>query len=386
MNSTQKDKISDCSPKARAVQRIWSWIRDGELRPGDIIPTEHSLAAKLGVSRGTVRSALHELTERGLLSADKGCRRAVARPERAVSETMRRAVVLLSGLEHIHIDWHQAPGHLAAIEGSAIAAIHKEGFHCLTIHPQRLGDECLASLCDDMPAGVLIPDPFAFSPKAMEVAERLRGQGIPVVFNADGGEFASFDRVVSDQAKGAEQLVGALAERGCKRLLRVWSNSSDRYWLRARDDGFSKAVGDAKLKLLPPLRIKGVINNNDCDRDLFESQSRLFAGFMLEAFAAKTDRPDAILATSDAEIPLVAAALRLLGAAPGADVLLAGFDNMWARLPERKFEPSAPVFTIDKKNSAIGEAMAKLVCASARGENAAEPRRVLIAPELVFSC
>ena len=379
----KEEQIADCSPKARAVQTVWSWIRDGKLRSGDIIPTEHSLAAELGVSRGTVRSALQELTERGLLSADKGCRRTVARTERAVSETMRRAVVLLSGLEHIRVDWHQAPGHLAAIEGSAIAAIHREGFHCLTIHPQRLGDECLASLCDDRPAGVLIPDPFAFSPKALEVAERLRGQGIPVVFNADGGAFESFDRVVSDQGKGAEQLVAALAGRGCKRLLRVWSNSSDLYWLRARDDGFKRAIGAAKLKLLPPLRIKGVINNFDCDRDLFESQTRLFAGFLLEAFAVKKERPDAILATSDAEIPLVAAALRLLGIKSGSDILLAGFDNMWERLPERKFESAPPAFTIDKKNAAIGEAMAKLVCAAARGESAAEPQRVLIAPKLV---
>ena len=381
----KKDQISDCSPKARAVQTIWSWIRDGVLRPGDIVPTEHSLAADLGVSRGTIRSALQELTERGLLSADRGCRRAVARPERAVSETMRRAVVLLSGLEHIHIDWHQNLGHLAAIEGSAIAAIHKEGFHCLTIHPQRLGDECLASLCDDRPAGVLIPDPFAFSPKALEAAERFREQGIPVVFNADGGAFASFDRVVSDQGKGAEELVAALAKRGCKRLLRVWSNSPDLYWVRARDEGFKKAVAAVNLALLPPLRVKGVVNNNDCDRDLFESQTRLFAGFLIEAFAAKKDRPDAILATSDAEIPLVAAALRLLGVTPGIDVLLAGFDNMWTRLPEQKFEPTAPAFTIDKKNSAIGEAMAKLVCAGARGEKPDTPQRVLIAPELVVS-
>ncbi len=51
--------------------QIEEWIRQliarGELRQGDMIESELSLAERLGVSRITVRQALNDLTEQGLL-------------------------------------------------------------------------------------------------------------------------------------------------------------------------------------------------------------------------------------------------------------------------------------------------------------------------------
>ncbi|WP_125133156.1 FadR/GntR family transcriptional regulator [Microbacterium sp. 10M-3C3] len=47
-------------------------ILDGELRPGDRLPNEHALSAELGVSRVSVRQALHELEQRGLLDRRPG--------------------------------------------------------------------------------------------------------------------------------------------------------------------------------------------------------------------------------------------------------------------------------------------------------------------------
>lgn len=51
--------------------QIEEWIRQriahGELKPGDLIESELEMAEKLGVSRITVRQALSDLTEQGLL-------------------------------------------------------------------------------------------------------------------------------------------------------------------------------------------------------------------------------------------------------------------------------------------------------------------------------
>jgi GntR family transcriptional regulator len=42
-----------------------NWLGSGRHRPGDHLPAEHDLATMLGVSRGTLRSALQRLEERG---------------------------------------------------------------------------------------------------------------------------------------------------------------------------------------------------------------------------------------------------------------------------------------------------------------------------------
>ncbi len=61
---------------ARAFEEVVAQIRrrviQGQLRPGDRLPAERDLAAKLGVSRNTVREALRGLEMAGVLRLQKG--------------------------------------------------------------------------------------------------------------------------------------------------------------------------------------------------------------------------------------------------------------------------------------------------------------------------
>jgi GntR family transcriptional regulator len=63
-------------PGLTAHAQIEDWLADeiagGHLTPGDRLPTEHDLAAWLGVSRMTLRQALSELAQRGLLTRTVG--------------------------------------------------------------------------------------------------------------------------------------------------------------------------------------------------------------------------------------------------------------------------------------------------------------------------
>ena len=65
-------------PGATAHAQIEDWLADaiaaGRLNPGDRLPTEHDLAAWLGVSRMTLRQALSELAQRGLVAKAVGRR------------------------------------------------------------------------------------------------------------------------------------------------------------------------------------------------------------------------------------------------------------------------------------------------------------------------
>jgi DNA-binding FadR family transcriptional regulator len=54
------------------VERLLQTIRLGVLRPGESLPPERELAARLGVSRDTVREAIRSLADAGYLVARRG--------------------------------------------------------------------------------------------------------------------------------------------------------------------------------------------------------------------------------------------------------------------------------------------------------------------------
>lgn len=55
-----------------AEDALRTWLASGRHRPGDHLPPEHDLATMLGVSRGTLRSALQRLEARGEIVRRQG--------------------------------------------------------------------------------------------------------------------------------------------------------------------------------------------------------------------------------------------------------------------------------------------------------------------------
>ncbi len=55
-------------------------VRLGQLKPGDLIPSEHHLCSEFRVSRGTLRTAIGELVKQGLLRREQGKGTFVAGP------------------------------------------------------------------------------------------------------------------------------------------------------------------------------------------------------------------------------------------------------------------------------------------------------------------
>jgi GntR family transcriptional regulator len=53
-------------------QRLLDQIRSGELKPGDPVPSEHEIAARLNVSRMTARQALKSLCDLGVAYTEQG--------------------------------------------------------------------------------------------------------------------------------------------------------------------------------------------------------------------------------------------------------------------------------------------------------------------------
>ncbi len=67
--------MTEITPKRlrdQAFDRIKDMIRTGELKQGDLLPSENKLAQMMGVSRVTVRQALRQLSEAGIIQTHKG--------------------------------------------------------------------------------------------------------------------------------------------------------------------------------------------------------------------------------------------------------------------------------------------------------------------------
>ena len=72
MDWSQINQVSALSLPDRLSIEIESFIMDGTLKSGDRLPAERDLAASLGVSRVSIRQALHELQTRGLIDRRPG--------------------------------------------------------------------------------------------------------------------------------------------------------------------------------------------------------------------------------------------------------------------------------------------------------------------------
>src|SRR5918995_4274063 len=76
----------DALPRSSLVDdtelALRAWLSTGSHRPGDRLPPELELAAMLGVSRGTLRTALDRLEEAGEITRRQGSGTYVGRPVR----------------------------------------------------------------------------------------------------------------------------------------------------------------------------------------------------------------------------------------------------------------------------------------------------------------
>ena len=109
MSRTGQDP-ADVSAKGAALEiaaSLESRIREGELLPGDPLPTERALSEEFSTSRPTVREALLVLKGRGYVSLETG-----RRP--------RAALPTLDGI------LHSAADHIASLLGDAESGAHLE--------------------------------------------------------------------------------------------------------------------------------------------------------------------------------------------------------------------------------------------------------------------
>lgn len=368
--------VESLAPRARAISTLRRWIEEGTLPSGQPLPAEEVLSRKVGVSRGTLRSALALLDEEGFLRSNGGRLRIVNGPTTAAtpraSTMMEHSLAVLTG--YSEAPRHKQSGWLEFVTTGALDAIRRAGWHGLALHPARLQGADVSRILADPPRGAIATD----LPRDQmgELLAGLQKAGTKVVIY---GEWPDFDRVTSDHEVGAHAVTQFLIERGRRRILQTAVAPATGYWFAARRAGYERAMNEAGLKALPMLTTPKFPVG---DEAVFADGVRHLSGYLIEHLSGE-NRVDAIMASTDADVFGLAAACRVFGLNPNQDVLIAGYDNYWAEWPARQFEDFAPIVTVDKSNAEIGAAMVELALARIEGHLPQQPQRRVVAPRLI---
>lgn len=387
MGATSDTSVRSARPRARAIRDLREWIAKGQLRTGDVLPSEEKLADRLKVARMTLRAALKQLELDGLV-VQRGRYRVVAEAS-APAVTTSRSIAILSGEPRMNPATTRQPGWDHFVLLSAVDTIRAAGLNALWLQSGKWDETEIRALVAERARGLMV---FRYAFRT-DVGQRLvsaaQKAGIPTVIYGFEDGMPACDSVSSDHVLGQYLVTRHLLERGRRRILRFWkgvpaemdANLERPNWLRRRDEGYERALKEAGLSVLDSVEYRSPISSGASARG-FAMEARLAAGFLIEHLTGP-DPVDAIVCNTDGATGVVAAACELLGKKPNVDVLIAGYDNYFRETPEQAFYPFAPCATVDRNNLQVGQELAGLLLARMNGELSAEPQHRLVTPTLI---
>lgn len=384
--------LSDAlGPRLRALTQIERLIANGELLAGYPLPTEEVLAARLNLSRPTVHRAVCELIARGTVVVH-GPRRRVIAGERGATPLGHLPVlqgtvlILTDGPFGMAAKDHQAAGWEDHLYAGLHEALQAQRWHLLAIRAGDLAAVEITNLVRARPRGLVVLRDAARIDAGADLLRAFIAAGIPAVAFGNDFEYPLCDTLTSDQCAGGAALVTQLAARGRTRLQRCWlldrSTATGVGWLQERNRGHEQACRMSGLAVLPPLVWHD--HSISAGEDGFSERARLAAG-TLAPLLLGANPPDVLLATSDGNVPVLAAACRILGRDPHRDLDLIGYDHYWADIPERRWEPTPPLASVDKRNRELGAGLAGLLRRRLEGELPPTPQHESLEPRLVWS-
>ncbi len=382
-------------------------ILDGELKPGDKLPTFIELRQQYGVSQSTWDRAQSALEMEGLVLRKRGAGTFVSESSpRAASDGFEAAATKSSFLNRSVVvltpfgqpgGAHQSHGWLEWIGQGAVDAVQGAGRHIVTLHPDTATEE-LEQLVRERPFGVLVSAVWEEKSIYSDLVRKLVAARIPVVtFGGDPQELGC-DCVLSDHEQGAYELTRLLISHGRKRVLSVAPNTNNSSWFAARYAGYGRAMREAGLETLAPLPLpfqqtlrslarlamqNGLpASSAPTPEEVFCHNVKVSTGYFVESLTG-ANRVDALMMPSDGSLFVAAAIGRMLGLDPNRDVLIAGYDNFFSECDERLIEPFVPFATVDKNNVEIGKAMTQLLMERVDGVLPSQLQSRFIAPTLL---
>jgi GntR family transcriptional regulator len=174
-----------------AESALRNWLAPGRYRQGDRLPPEHEVAAMLGVSRGTLRSALQRLERSGEIVRRQGSGTFVGRMgfPTAFGERLERlepysSVARRRGLTLAAVDLEIAQRAVEQEAGEALGLA--PGMEAMTITRTIVtGGSAVATMYDVVHPEVRLPEPARLRASLQDgqmVLDVLIAAGVPITF------------------------------------------------------------------------------------------------------------------------------------------------------------------------------------------------------------
>ncbi|MCX7934565.1 MAG: LacI family transcriptional regulator [Planctomycetota bacterium] len=365
------------------MEIIRSWLQEGILAPGMMIPPEREIAKALGTSQATVQRAFRELENQGTLERISSHKRIVSRNAVRFASIAAQTMAVCTSCsaqdaQRLSKTWES--GRLFGV----LSEMQDIGYNSFQFAPSSLNALKINQLCRASFSAFLFPE--GCQPETLTLAEKLRAAGVPVVFFGDDPDLAGYDRITSDHAAGAEKIVRWLISRGRRRL--VWvtlrQGAQSPWWLKDREAGIYRALTAERLELLQHLELPYFppsAAHTHWPAEAHEFYIKYLMGSMVLLLQEKKP-PDALILTTDGLLEAAAEVCGRLGFSIGQDMLLAGYDNYWQNNWTRGGKPVAPAVTVDKRNEETGREMVRLARDRLAGRLPSEAVCRKIEPEL----
>lgn len=362
MNNKIQLDISKPSPLHHLVKkRILELIQDGTLKDGDRLPPEEMIAEENGISRGTVRTALTELTREGIITRYPK-RGTFLTTKRSTKPTIHIGVIspLLSLTEKEKTDFYQNE-LLGGLQNGFQETEASLLFHQNNLH----NSENVEILYGRNVDGILFLLP---SKTQIDILLKLQKKDVPLMIAGATPE-GNFNFVGTDNKKGIEDAVKLLAAQGHKKIAAVFSNLDyfDSYYRH-------RSLVDSLQKLSLPCKKEWIRIIPRMTSEKWSDESLKITGEILSG----REKPTAIV-TGGGFISLgVKKAIEDTGLRIPEDISLIGFDDFYSA---EYLTP--PLTTISQPIWEIGELAVKKL-ADIISNRVPLPCQVLLKPKLIM--
>lgn len=209
MRNTEQDNLK--------YQKLYHWahtlITSGVIKNMDKFPSETILQKKFGYSRQTVRTALQQLEDEGLITRVRGSGTYVSYEGSTENESRQRVGLLLS---------YYSDYLFSQVYDGIESALTEKGYGIeVAVTKNRLNDEALylEGLIKSNVSGLIIEGSrSAFPNPNIRLFREIRKRNIPTLFIHNHYENQLFDSVEMEDARAAYELTKILIEHGHRRI------------------------------------------------------------------------------------------------------------------------------------------------------------------------